>query len=69
MNDVDIEMHDLERAANTMSRLRKRGVCFHNWSGPVKFGEPATVCRDCGRVFPSFDAMDEERHDLKNEYL
>lgn len=53
-----------------MSRLRKkRGICFHNWSGPVKFGEPATVCRDCGKVFDSFEAMNSERDELKSEYL
>lgn len=67
MNDVDIEMHDLETAAHTMGRLRKKGICFHGWT--VKFGEPATVCRDCGKVFPSFEAMNDERDELKAEYL
>ena len=69
IQDADIETADLHRAANEMARLRKKGICFHNWSGPVKLGEPATVCRDCGKVFPSWYAMDSERHDLKAEYL
>ena len=69
IQDADIETADLHRTVNAMSRLRKRGICFHNWSGPVKFGEPATQCRDCGKVFPNWEAMDEERDELKAEYL
>ena len=69
IQDADIETADLCRTANTMSRLRKKGICFHNWSGPVVFGEPATQCRDCGKVFPSFEAMDDERTELKAESL
>jgi hypothetical protein len=69
IQDADIETADLHHAANAMSRLRKKGICFHNWSGPVVFGEPATQCRDCGKVFPSWDAMSAERDDLKAEYL
>ncbi len=69
IQDADIETADLHRAANAMARLRKKGICFHNWSGPVVSGEPATQCRDCGKVFASWDAMDSERHDLKAEYI
>jgi hypothetical protein len=63
-------MHDLTRTANTMSRLRKRGVCFHNSSEPVAYMvSPEIRCRDCGKVFPTWEAMDDERSDLKAEYL
>lgn len=69
MNDVDIELHDLERAANTMARLRRKGVCFHGWTQTSRVAPHTCTCRDCGIVFASEADCFEAREDLKAEYL
>ena len=67
MNDADIEMAGLQRTGNTISRLRKKGICLHGWiqapdKGPAK-------CLDCGKAWPSALELHEERRELRILYL
>lgn len=59
--DADLEMAELQAAANHESRLRKMGICTHSWyKAPT--GQPAT-CNHCGKVFPTEAHLLEERRE------
>lgn len=59
--DADFEMRELTASANRAARMRKAGHCTHDWTGPVRIGEPARICHDCQEVFPSERALDLAR--------
>jgi hypothetical protein len=57
--DADLEMAELQAAANRESRLRKAGICTHGWyKAPA--GQPAT-CNHCGKIFNTESALLESR--------
>jgi hypothetical protein len=66
MRDADIITNQLTDMANTASRMRRQGVCFH-LSTVTPINAPAR-CRDCGRTWPDSDALDAERDELMAEH-
>jgi hypothetical protein len=68
LQSADLEMSDLERTGRKMSELKKRGICFHNWTIQPP-GQEKVTCNDCGKIFPSRDAVEEDYDRLKGEYL
>ena len=60
MNDADIEMRELEIAANRIARLKRRGICCHGWYKTI----PIVRCNECGKEFPDVAALHEERDQL-----
>jgi len=67
-NDADLEMMELDRQANAMSRAEKvHGICFHGWTGPGD--KPGSrKCLYCGKQWPNDDAAMAEYNELKAEY-
>lgn len=64
---ADIEMAELVYAGNTISRLRKKGICLHGWvCAPAK---STAKCLDCGKVWPSAEEMEDEQRELRIEFL
>lgn len=57
MNDADIEMMHLTEIARRSEAARKRGKCAHGWV-------QGSTCKECGKVFPSFEALLDERNEL-----
>lgn len=68
MNDADIEMAELEYAANREARLRRKGICAHGaYQGPPgPPNKPTSVftCFDCGKVFQTEEELHEERQEI-----
>ncbi len=67
IQDADLEMNSLVCTANRMSRLKKKGICFHGWRFAPDHGE--AKCLDCGKVFKNSAEMEEETRELRIEYL
>ena len=66
-SDADIETAELNRRADTINRLREKGICFHGSmcappTGPAK-------CNDCGKTWTSLLTALIEREFLEAEYL
>lgn len=67
MNDADIETRELENAGNTISRLKKKGICCHGWiKAPAGC---AVICLDCGKIWKNYSDFDEEREQIKMDYF
>jgi hypothetical protein len=64
IQDADIEMGDAIRQAYHHARLKKKGICVHNWSGPSGNTAMPYKCHDCGKLFANFEALDDERREL-----
>lgn len=62
MNDADIEMLELRSEANRISKLEKKGICFHS---TLQFWK----CLKCGKDFKNENAFFEEQDNLRSEYL
>ena len=60
--DADFETRELVEAGNHAARLRRKGVCLHNWLH-APFGGPCK-CNDCGKVWPTEAECEEERREL-----
>lgn len=59
--DADLQMAELQAAANHESRLRKAGICTHGWyCAPA--GKPA-VCHHCQQSFPTEAHLLEARRE------
>lgn len=59
IQDADIEMEELRRAAKHDAYLIKIGKCRHGWTGPHdKKPAPLFVCYNCGHEFKDRDARD-----------
>ena len=61
-NDADIETAQLNAAADHESALKRKGICAHGWLQNHPDG--TATCKDCGKVFASFDAACDERADV-----
>lgn len=65
IQDADIEMADLQAAANREARLRKRGICTHGWlqgpPGPPDAPTTVATCLHCGQTWPTIDDAHEAR--------
>lgn len=60
IQDADIEMADLQEAANREARLKRKGICTHgHLQGPP--GKPKVTCLNCGKVFADFEEAYEAR--------
>lgn len=70
LQDADLEMAALTRAANREARLRKQGKCAHSWlqGPPGPASEPRTdvLCLHCGKTFPTFEDAYAERRAVLN---
>lgn len=65
MNDSDIEMAELQSAANHESKLHRAGICAHGWLQGTPGEEGPCTCLYCGKVFATNqDAYDERREIL-----
>jgi len=68
MNAADIEMAQLQAAANHESRLKKRGICTHGWlqgpPGPVNKPTNICTCLHCGKTWPTVEDAYKERREL-----
>lgn len=62
IQDADIESAELHAEANRQARLKRKGICLHNWIKAPP-GQPA-VCLDCGKSFPTEAELNEERREL-----
>ena len=60
--DADIEMAALQDTADREDWLKSNGICAHGWVQNHKDGTCA--CLDCGKTFPSFEALDDERQEI-----
>lgn len=67
MRDADIEQRQLENTGNLIARLRRKGICLHGWVKMPQVGE--CECLQCGKKWPSAAECDEERQELKIQYL
>jgi hypothetical protein len=63
LRDADIEMWELEEAANHEAALKKIGKCPHSWRN-----SRTCECYDCGKKFNSIEEMDEERFEILGHY-
>lgn len=61
LRDADIEMWELEEAANREYNLKKAGKCAHGW-------RQGLTCLECGKTFKSEEEMDSERFELLGHY-
>ena len=62
-NDADIEQHNLEKAGNRISALRKQGICLHGYRNTKTL-----KCLDCNKTWTTEDEMFTEISNLHIEY-
>lgn len=62
--DADFETRELEASARRHRAARKRGICTHDSTGPIKNAPchpDARMCYDCQAVFVNERALDFSR--------
>lgn len=72
LQDADIEMRELEQAANRVHKARKRGICDHSWyqgpPGPPNAPTNVFTCHHCGEVFQTESELWESTLEARRQF-